>query len=49
MVHFATLCYTSLILLSNTLVLERVVSMLRGIPWQKGQVRKDRLVVLGLT
>lgn len=36
LVHFATLCYTSLILLSNTLVLERVVSTLRGIPWQKG-------------
>ncbi|NXC73996.1 AGRG5 protein, partial [Anhinga anhinga] len=47
--HYATLCYAGLILLFNTLVLGKVVMILRRIGWQKGQVRKDWVTVLGLT
>ncbi|NWH54222.1 AGRG5 protein, partial [Fregata magnificens] len=48
-VHYATLCYAGLILLFNTLVLGRVVMILRRIGQQKGQARKDWVTVLGLT
>uniref|UniRef100_A0A8C8B8J5 Adhesion G protein-coupled receptor G5 n=1 Tax=Otus sunia TaxID=257818 RepID=A0A8C8B8J5_9STRI len=47
--HYATLCYAGLILLFNTLVLGRVVTILRRIQQQKGQARKDWVTVLGLT
>ncbi|NWI69464.1 AGRG5 protein, partial [Todus mexicanus] len=47
--HYATLCYAGLILLFNTLVLGRVVMILRRIQQQKGQARKDWVTVLGLT
>ncbi|NWS58985.1 AGRG5 protein, partial [Chunga burmeisteri] len=47
--HYATLCYAGLILLFNTLVLARVVMILRRIRRQKGQARKDWVTVLGLT
>ncbi|NXS43859.1 AGRG5 protein, partial [Balaeniceps rex] len=47
--HYATLCYASLILLFNMLVLGRVVTILRRIQQQKGQARKDWATVLGLT
>ncbi|XP_042653632.1 adhesion G-protein coupled receptor G5 isoform X3 [Tyto alba] len=47
--HHATLCYASLILLFNTLVLGRVVMILRRMQRQKGQARKDWATVLGLT
>ncbi|NWU69958.1 AGRG5 protein, partial [Pterocles burchelli] len=47
--HYATLGYTGLILLFNTLVLGRVVMILRRMQWQKGQARKDCMTVLGLT
>ncbi|KAM6194958.1 adhesion G-protein coupled receptor G5-like [Sarcoramphus papa] len=47
--HHATLCYAGLILLFNTLVLGRVVMILRRIRRQKEQARKDWVTVLGLT
>ncbi|XP_019330524.1 PREDICTED: adhesion G-protein coupled receptor G5 [Aptenodytes forsteri] len=47
--HYATLCYASLILLFNMLVLGRVAMILRRIQRQKGQARKDWATVLGLT
>lgn len=47
--HYATLCYTGLILLFNTLVLGRVAVILRRIRQQKGQAWKDWATVLGLT
>ncbi|XP_074737572.1 adhesion G-protein coupled receptor G5 [Strix uralensis] len=47
--HYATLCYAGLILLFNTLVLGRVVMILRRIQQQKRQARKDWVTVLGLT
>ncbi|KAM9227974.1 LOW QUALITY PROTEIN: adhesion G-protein coupled receptor G5 [Leptosomus discolor] len=47
--HYATLCYAGIIMLFNTLVLGRVVMILRRIQWQKGQARKDWETVLGLT
>ncbi|NWY55514.1 AGRG5 protein, partial [Chionis minor] len=47
--HYATLCYAGLILLFNTLVLGRVMMLLRRNRWQKGQARKDWVTVLGLT
>ncbi|NXW55891.1 AGRG5 protein, partial [Eurystomus gularis] len=47
--HYATLCYAGLILLFNTLVLGRVLMILRRIQRQKGQARKDWATVLGLT
>ncbi|NXL38025.1 AGRG5 protein, partial [Glaucidium brasilianum] len=47
--HYATLCYAGLILLFNTLVLGRVMMILRRIRRQKGQARKDWVTVLGLT
>ncbi|KAK4813856.1 LOW QUALITY PROTEIN: hypothetical protein QYF61_001954 [Mycteria americana] len=46
---YATLCYTSLILLFNTLVLGRVVMILWSIWQQKWQARKDWVMVLELT
>ncbi|KFW02847.1 putative G-protein coupled receptor 114, partial [Eurypyga helias] len=48
-VHYATLCYAGLILLFNTLVLGRVVMILRSMRRHKGQARKDWATVLGLT
>ncbi|NXT50192.1 AGRG5 protein, partial [Pluvianellus socialis] len=47
--HYATLCYAGLILLFNTLVLGRVMMLLRRNRRQKGQARKDWATVLGLT
>ncbi|KAM6118026.1 adhesion G-protein coupled receptor G5 [Pterocles gutturalis] len=47
--HYATLGYTGLILLFNTLVLGRVVMILWRMRRQKGQARKDCVTVLGLT
>ncbi|NXT23420.1 AGRG5 protein, partial [Syrrhaptes paradoxus] len=47
--HYATLGYTGLILLFNTLVLGRVVMVLRRMRRQKGQAKKDCVTVLGLT
>ncbi|NXJ95979.1 AGRG5 protein, partial [Corythaixoides concolor] len=47
--HYATLCYAGLILLFNTLVLGRVMMVLRRIRRQKGQAKKDWATVLGLT
>ncbi|NXX82558.1 AGRG5 protein, partial [Urocolius indicus] len=47
--HSATLCYAGLILLFNTLVLGRVLVILRRIRQHKGQARKDWVTVLGLT
>ncbi|NWH57037.1 AGRG5 protein, partial [Geococcyx californianus] len=48
-VHYATLCYAGLILLFNTLVLVRVMMILRRIRRQRGQARKDWVTVLVLT
>ncbi|NWW85054.1 AGRG5 protein, partial [Rhynochetos jubatus] len=47
--HYATLCYAGLILLFNTMVLVRVVMILRRMQRHKGQARKDWATVLGLT
>ncbi|KAM6123730.1 adhesion G-protein coupled receptor G5 [Phoenicopterus ruber ruber] len=47
--HLATLCCAGLILLFNTLVLGRVLMILRRIRRQKGQARRDWATVLGLT
>ncbi|NWS67426.1 AGRG5 protein, partial [Crotophaga sulcirostris] len=48
-VHYATLGYAGLILLFNTLVLVRVVMILRSIKRQRGQARRDWVTVLMLT
>ncbi|NXL07213.1 AGRG5 protein, partial [Mesembrinibis cayennensis] len=47
--YYATFSYAGLILLFNTLVLGRVMMILRRIQRQKGQARKDCVTVLGLT
>ncbi|NXW88578.1 AGRG5 protein, partial [Alopecoenas beccarii] len=47
--HYATLLYASLILLFNTVVLGRVVAILRRTQQPKWQARKDWVTVLGLT
>ncbi|XP_064885262.1 adhesion G-protein coupled receptor G5 isoform X4 [Columba livia] len=47
--HYATLLYAGLILLFNTVVLGRVVAILRRTQQLKRQARKDWVTVLGLT
>ncbi|KAK2529982.1 Adgrg5 [Columba guinea] len=47
--HYATLLYAGVILLFNTVVLGRVVAILRRTQQLKWQARKDWVTVLGLT